>query len=106
MMMYRDLVNSFCANPREIPTAPINGGTPKWFYVYERQGTIYISSGREHSNVCHVNPDRRLKPSEFSTMLDIYQRRKQGEPVSQEAKKQSINQSYWFGIFKATEEQL
>ena len=106
MMTYRDLVNSFRANPREIPTAPINGSAPKWFYVYEQQDTIYIASGREHPNVCRVNPDRRLKASEFSAMLDIYYRRKKGEPVSQEAAKQSINQSYWFGIFKATEGQL
>lgn len=105
MITYRDLVNSYRANPREIPTAPINGNDSKWFYVYEQRDTIYIASGREHTNVCCVNPDRRLKPSEFSAMLDIYYRRKKGEPVSKEATQQSINQSYWFGIFNAMEVQ-
>lgn len=99
-MTYSDLVNSFRANPREVPTAPISGSTPKWFYVYEHRNTVYISSGREHPNACRVSPDRRLNPAEFPVMLSLYQRRKKGEPVSQEAKKQSINQSYWFGIFK------
>ena len=105
MITYRDLVNSFRVNPREIPTAPINGNNPKWFYVYEQQDTIYIASGREHPNACRINPDRRLKSSECSAMLDIYHRREKGEPVSQEATKQSINQSYWFGIFKEIEVQ-
>ena len=105
-MTYRDLVNSFRANPREIPTAPINGSSPKWFYVYERQDTIYISSGRGHSNTSRVSHDRRLNPSEFSAMLDIFRHRKTGTPVSKEAKDRSVNQSYWFGIFKEAEGQL
>ena len=99
-MTYSDLVNIFRADPREIPTAPKIRNTPKWFYVYERQGAIYISSGREHSNACRVSHDRRLDPSEFSVMLDIYRRRETGAPVSQEATENSVYQSYWFGIFK------
>ena len=100
-MTYMDLVNSFRANPREIPTAPINGSAPKWFYVYENQGSVFVSSGRDHVYACHVNPDRRLNRAEFSDMLNIYLRRKAGAAVSQEAKARSINQSYWFGVFKA-----
>jgi len=98
-MTYNDLVNSFRANPREVATAPVNGSTPKWFYVYEHQNAVYIASGREHPNACRVSPDRRLKPAEFPVMLALFQRRKRGEKVSREAKEQSINQSYWFGIF-------
>ena len=100
MTTYNDLVENFRNKPREISTAPINGSEPKWFYVYVDQNEIFIASGREHTNICSVNPDRRLKPAEFLIMLELYQRRKKGEQVSQEAKRQSINQSYWFGIFK------
>lgn len=101
-MTYMDLVNSFRASPREIPTAPINGSAPKWFYVYVQQNKVFASSGRDHTNACHINPDRGLDSTEFSSMLDLYQRRKAGAHVSQEAK-QSLNQSYWFGVFKAVE---
>lgn len=100
MMTYNDLVNEFRADPREVSTAPINGSAPKWFSVYELQNEVYVASGRDHRDACSVHPDRRLKPSEFPAMLELYHRRKKGEPVSQEAGRKSINQSYWFGIFK------
>ena len=99
-MTYNDLVNEFHVNPREVSTTPINGSTPKWFFVYERQNEVYIASGHDQPVVCSVYPDRRLKPSEFPVMLELFKRREKGEPVSQEAGRQSINQSYWFGIFK------
>ncbi len=75
MISYNDIVNSFRTNPREIPTAPINGSAPKWFCVYVDQDVVCITSGREHTNACHVNPDRSLNPAEFSGMLELYQRR-------------------------------
>ena len=99
-MTYNDLVNSFRANPREVPTAPIGGRNLKWFYVYEHQNEVYISSAREHENSCRVSADRKLRPAEYSVMQELYQRRIKGEHVSQEATEQSVNQSYWFGIFK------
>ena len=99
MMTYYDLVDDYRVNPREISTAPINGENPKWFTVYARNDALYVASGREHSNACHISHDRRLKASELPIMLELYTRRKKGEPVAQEAKAQSINQSYWYGIF-------
>ena len=100
IMTYHDLVDNYRANPREIPTTPINGGTPKWFSIYVRNDEVIVASGREHSNACRISPDRRLKASELPIMLELYNRRKKGEPVAQEAKAQSINQSYWYGVFK------
>ena len=100
IMTYHDLVDNYRVNPREISTAPINGATPKWFAVYVRNDELYAASGREHSNACHISPDRRLKAAELPIMQELFTRRKKGEPVAQEAKAQSINQSYWYGIFK------
>ena len=99
-MTYHDLVNDYRVNPREIPTAPINGSEPKWFSVYVRQNELFVASGKTHADVCHLNPDRRLNRKEFDTMLDLFSRRERGEPVAQEAKAYTINQSYWYGIFK------
>ncbi len=98
-MTYNDLVNSYRAEPREIPTSPLMKVSPKWFYVYEKGGQVFASSGREHANASRICPERRLNEDEFSMMLDLHHRRERGAPVSAEAKA-SINQSYWFGIFK------
>ena len=98
-MTYHDLVNSYTADPREIPTSPVTRVAPKWFYAYGKNGRVYVSSGREHVNASRICHDRRLREDEFSKMLDLYRRRERGAPVSAEAQA-SINSSYWFGIFK------
>ena len=100
-MTYSELAAAFRGGPREIPTAPVNGSIPRWFRVYERRGEVWVASGQEHPNACRISPDRRLKPGELPVMLELYRRRKQGEPVAREAKRQTINQSYWYGVFRA-----
>ena len=98
-MTYSDLVSSYSSNPRGVPTAPKDKRQPaKWFYAYTKGNSVFVSSGRDHPNACHISPDRRLPESEFDYMLALYYRRKAGEPVSKEAKK-SICQSYWFEVF-------
>ena len=99
-MEFNDIINEFRCNPRDVSTAPIKNTISKWFYVYVQRNDVYIASGRSHTNICSISTDRRLKPSELQVMLDLYKRRKDGIPVSKEATKQSVNQSYWFGIFK------
>lgn len=99
MVNYKDLVTEFRNNPRDVPTNPKNGNAPIWFYAYEDNGSVYISSGRNHSNASSVCPDRKLQQKEFERMLDLHHRRERGEPVYKEAKS-SMNQAYWFGIFK------
>ena len=101
MKTYSDIAAAFRGEPRDVSTAPVQKNTvPKWFYVYECRNTVFVSSGRAHDNSCSIASDRRLKPEEFDIMLDIYHRRQHGENVSKEATDASVNQSYWFGIFK------
>ena len=99
-MNYQDLVNEFAQRPREVSTAPVNGAPPRWFYAYGEGGSVYVASGREHANACRIRGERRLKSEEWEAMLSLYNRRKKGEHVSREAAEASVNQSYWFGIFR------
>ena len=99
-MTYHDLVESYRTLPREVPTAPITICKPSWFYVYEKNDHVYISSGRTHDKNCKISHDRVLQEKEFPVMLELYQKRKKEIPVSAEALEVSINSSYWFGIFK------
>ena len=97
-MTYSDLLRRYGDSPREIRTVPVTDRRPVWFRVYASRGSVCISSGKDHPDSSSICPDRRLKPDEFAFMLDLYLRRKKGEPVSGEAAR-SVNQSYWYGIF-------
>lgn len=97
--MYQDLVCEYACRPRDVCTVPTTKVEPKWFYVAVEDGALYIEPGRSHSNACHLKRRTRLSESQFETMLDLYHRRQNGEPVSQEAKANTFHQVYWYGIF-------
>ena len=99
-MNYSEIVRNFKNTPRDIPTAPTTRVAPKWFYVYEKNGNLYVSCGKDHSNICKIQNDRILLEKEFPIMLDLYHRRQRGDSISAESQAASMNQSYWYGIFK------
>lgn len=68
--------------------------------INEKNGNVYVSSGKDHTNISKIPNDRILLEREFPIMLDLYHRRQHGESISAESTAASINQSYWFGIFK------
>ena len=97
---WNDIVNSFKNNPRNVSTAPVSNVECKWFYVYVENEDICIESGRNVKNSSVIKGVRKLNPLKLEKILDIYSRRKNGEKISEEARTVTVNQVYWYGIFK------
>lgn len=97
-MEYRDLVESFKTNPRDVQTVP-KAGTPKWFYVFVERNLIYVEKAHSHSNTSNIRTSRMLNSNECEDIFSFYQKRKLEEPVSQKVQSITRNASYWFGIF-------
>jgi hypothetical protein len=101
MASYQEIAAELHTSPRDIPTAPVRPGyRPRWFYAYEEGGTIYVESGRSHDPKSSISGRRRLSENDFSPMLDLYKRRKNGERISSEALARTRCQVYWYGIFQ------
>lgn len=98
-LVWEKIIESFINNPRDVITVPINKSVGKWFYVTVREGNVCIESGREHSNPSLIKGTRKLNRLELTDMLEFYNRRKNGESISQEATERTVNQVYWYGIF-------
>jgi len=98
-MTYNEIVNEFKENPRDVHTVPLDGRESKWFYVHSENGKVFISPAEAHTPSSNISSPRMLSEKEVVTMLDIYQRRKQGEHLSQEATDATRNQVYRYGIF-------
>ncbi|MBO4982905.1 MAG: hypothetical protein J6D23_02515 [Clostridia bacterium] len=98
--IWNKIVSEFKTNPRDVSTFPMKNTTPKWFYVYVMSGNVYVESGRFHKNVSSIKGTRKLNNEELDEMLILHRRRKRGESVSQEATQRTVNQVYWYGIFK------
>lgn len=106
-IMWSDVVNAYVNNARDVKTDPKPHKVPNyttnpkglWFYVYAEKGNIYIENARNHSNSSRISGRRKLENEKFDAMLSLYERRKKGEAVSQEATDTTRNQVYWYGIF-------
>lgn len=99
-MTYLDMVNDFANSPRDIHTVPITKRQEIWFYAYVEDGILYVKSAKEHRPSCNISSPRKINPEHFDRMKKIYHRRCHGEKVSEEAKKITVCQVYWYGIFK------
>ena len=95
---WRDIINSYLNNPRDVKTVPLDR-EGKWFHVYADNDDLYIGIAADHSNTSNISQIRKLDKDKFEVMLDIYHRRMKGEQVSKEATNTTQNQVYWYGIF-------
>lgn len=101
-MTYNELAKIFEENPHDVHTVPKDNRVPLWFYAGAENGVLYAESAHKAAPASRISFRRNLSPKEFNAMLDLYSRRKGGEPVSREATEITRNQVYWYGIFADT----
>ena len=97
---WRETLESYTANPRDVRTQPLTKRTALWFHVYVEDGKLYVDRAKSNEPSSNLSKRRMLASGfeKFEIMLDIYLRRKHGEEVSQEATAITVNQVYWYGI--------
>ena len=97
-MLWRAIIDSYTSSPRDVQTVPLKG-IGIWFYVFTKNGEVYVSNARHHTDSSKIQGARLLDKNNCDAVFALYQRRKAGEPVSQEAAATTQNQVYWYGIF-------
>ena len=97
-MIYSKILKEFRENPRDVHTVPMNKRKPMWFYVFVKDGCVFIEQAHCTSPACKVKK-RKLNENECEEMSRIYHKRQNGECVSKEAQCRTFSQVYWYGIF-------
>ncbi|MDR1630179.1 MAG: hypothetical protein LBS36_08220 [Oscillospiraceae bacterium] len=97
--IWKNIVEEFSKNPRDVKTIPNTRREPKWFFVFATCDHVFVKSGHNHTNRSEITMQRPLKKTELEIMLDLYHRRKQGETITATATQTTRNQVYWYGIF-------
>lgn len=95
---YQDLVSSYSQEPRDVHTIPLRGN-PIWFFTYVDKGFVYVKPAHSKTPSSQIRTPRKLNPTEFDTMLELYHQRNKGRRVSDDATRATQNQVYWYGIF-------
>lgn len=94
-----DLLDDY-RNPRDVPTVPLTNKKPLWFSVQSEGNHLVVSSARERMPSSKIKGQRILLEEEFKKMLELYQERKRGVPVSKRAAEITYHQVYWYGIIE------
>lgn len=102
-MNYKELVENFAKNPRDVSTKPITNRPGKWFYVYVKNEKIIVDVARQHEPKCSIRQPRTLSEKEIDDIYELYIKRIQGFAVSKQAASITMNQVYWYGIFNDME---
>lgn len=97
--LWTAIAASFKSEPRDVATVPLQGDKEKWFYVFEKNGEIFIETGRYHANKSKISRQRKLDKTVTQEIYKLYLQRKKGVAVSGDAMQMTRNSSYWYGIF-------
>lgn len=92
------IVKSYTDNPRDVSTAPKGNAVPVWFYVFGKDGKIFIEKGREHELCSKMKTRRMLDKENLAAIYELHLRRNTS-CVNKAARQLTRNRSYWFGIF-------
>ena len=96
--MYNKIVEEFTARPRDVHTVPTTRKAHRWFHVYTKNNILYVEGAHDYTPKSSVKK-RPLSRSECDKMLELYQKRKNGEQISAQAQASTHSQVYWYGIF-------
>jgi hypothetical protein len=97
--LWNIIIKNITNNPRDIKTIPLNGGGI-WFNVSTNGTTIFVNNAKTEKPSSKLRQTRNLHKKEFLKIYDIYEFRKRGKKVAQEATRVSKNQVYIYSIFK------
>ena len=98
--IYECILRNIQQNPQEIHTIRLNSDDGLWFSVFVENEQIFVSPATEHTPASDVFPNTPISKIDLEQMFPLYVRRKNGEPVSQEALQVSHVIVYCYAIFE------
>lgn len=84
----------------ELKTVPKINKTPVWFSAYKEEDNIYVDCAKENSPSSKITTRRKLTFKDFKNVYPLYLKRENGESVSKEVTKITVNQVYYFSLIK------
>ncbi|MCB2377794.1 hypothetical protein LGH70_09390 [Hymenobacter sp. BT635] len=97
---WRKILDAIPADGRELHTVPITKKQPVWFAVNRELDLIWVTSASQNSPSSILTLRRRLSFKKFNEILPYFFRRAQGESVSKEVCRLTMNQVYYFSLIE------
>ncbi|SCJ84774.1 DUF6508 domain-containing protein [uncultured Clostridium sp.] len=99
-LSWQKILESLGDKTIELKTVPKTNKTPIWFSAYKEEGNIYINCAKENVPSSKITARRKLTFKDFRNIYPLYLKRENGESVSKEVTKITVNQVYYFSLIK------
>lgn len=97
---WNKIINELLPGARFFPTTPMSRKESVWFSASTDGVYVFIDNAVGHLHSCNIKSTRTLTKNEFTRIIPIYYRRKNGERISQEATIATRNQVYFYSLIK------
>ena len=102
-LSWQKILESLGDKTIELKTIPKTNKTPIWFSTYKEEDNIYIDCAKENVPSSKITTRRKLIFKDFRNVYPLYLKRENGESVSKEVTKITLNQVYYFSLIKHLE---
>lgn len=99
-LAWQQILESLGDKTLELKTIPKTNKTPIWFSAYKQEDNIYIDCAKENLPSSKITTRRKLTFNDFRKVYPLYLKRENGESVSKEVAKITVNQVYYFSLIK------
>jgi hypothetical protein len=97
---WKTIMNRLGSERREFHTVPLTNKAHVWFSAIIDGERIVITEATENKPSSSFTIPRYLKYKTFEKVYPIYLRREQGEKVSKEVTKITVNSVYYYSLIK------
>ncbi len=98
--VWNNIIRNLTGKNIELPTIPKVKKTPVWFTASTDGNTIFISEAAENKPSSRLSMERKLNYKIFKKVYPFYLKREQGEAVSLEVTKITVDQVYYFSLIQ------
>lgn len=99
-IVWNNILDKLGENKREFKTVPKTNKQPIWFSAYREDRYVYVESAIENMPSSKISTRRKLSFKVFEKVYPLYLKRENGEAVSKEVIKVTVNQVYYFSLIK------
>lgn len=97
---WRMIIDALVNNPNEFPTVPKTNKKPIWFRASSYGDSVNIDVAMINTPSSKISLTRKLTYRNFEKVYPLYLRRENGEKISEEVTKATVNQVYYFSLIK------
>jgi hypothetical protein len=100
LQAWKTIISKLDQTPKEFHTVPIIKKVPLWFSATTDGESVFINNAIINRPSSNLKVPRRLYYRTFAKVYPLYLKRENGEQVSKEASRITVDKVYYFSLIR------